>query len=94
VDVERQHLPPVHLRRRRRRRDLGGGGGGAPRTEAGSGEVAADEIREVGSRSRRGCGGRVFIRRDSLPLQLVRSRRGTSAASPPSQSRLHSSFRG
>jgi hypothetical protein len=48
VDVERQHLPPVHLRRRRRRRDLGGGGGGAPRTEAGSGEVAADEIREVG----------------------------------------------
>jgi len=69
----------------------GAGSGGAPRAEAeaeaGSGregEVVADEIREVVSRSRRGADAveEELFRRDSLPRQqLVRSGRGTSAVS-------------
>ena len=91
VDVERQHLPPVHLRRRRRREELGVGCGRRWRWRAAGegrigtgGEVVADEIREVVSRSRRGADAveEELFRRDSLPRQqLVRSGRGTSAVS-------------
>jgi hypothetical protein len=62
---------------------VGGGGGGEGSPARGGlwrDRVVADEIQDVGSRV--GCGDeRDFIRRGSLPRQLVRSEPGTSAVS-------------